>query len=77
MCVSSCIVPGSQHFNGTVLQNPVGAFRVIPYHARKAIPLPKNILDFVDIELETLDEMEKDEDEGYREDFAFKGMPQS
>lgn len=63
--------------DGTVLQNPVGAFRVIPYHARKAIPLPKNIEDFVDIRIETLVEMEADTDEGYREDFAFKGMAKS
>ena len=39
--------------------------------------LPKNILDFVDITRDTLDEMEDNDDEGYREDLAFLGMPSS
>jgi hypothetical protein len=34
--------------DGTVLKNTIGAFRVIPYHPCKAIPLP-NIFDIIDI----------------------------
>jgi hypothetical protein len=34
--------------DSTVLKNTIGTFRVIPYHPRKAIPLP-NIFDIIDI----------------------------
>lgn len=62
--------------DGAVLQSPVAAFRVIPYFARKSITLPRNIETFVDIAKESLDEMIAEEDDGVREDFIFKGMPQ-
>jgi hypothetical protein len=34
--------------DGTILKNTISAFRVIPYHSRKSIPLP-NIFDTIDI----------------------------
>jgi hypothetical protein len=34
--------------DGTVLKNTISAFRVIPYHPHKSIPLP-NIFDIIDI----------------------------
>jgi hypothetical protein len=63
--------------DGAVFQAPVAQFRVIPYHARRRIKLPKDILDFIDIGRDALDEMEETVDEGYREDLAFSGMPSS
>lgn len=60
--------------DGTVLQSPIAAFRVIPYHARGSIDLPSNIHDLVDIQPDTLKEMEENEDVGYIEDYTFKGM---
>ena len=39
----------------TVLHRPIAAFRVIPYFARKSLPLPK---DFIDIDTARLREME-------------------
>ena len=63
--------------DGSVLQNAVGAFRVIPYLARKSITIPRSIEDFVDIRKETLAEMEQEDDIGTREDYTFKGMPKS
>lgn len=61
--------------DGSVLQSPAAAFRVIPYHARKSIKLPSNIETFVDVRKETLEEMTNDDDDGIREDFIFRGMP--
>ena len=60
-----------------MLQSPQAAFRVIPYYARKSIPIPKDIEKFVDVRKETLELMENENDEGLREDFIFKGMPTS
>ena len=45
--------------DGTVLHRPVAAFRVIPYFARKSIPLPKN---FIDIDTARLRELEMTDD---------------
>ena len=45
--------------NGTVLHRPVATFRVIPYFARKSIPLPKN---FIDIDTARLQEFEMTND---------------
>ena len=43
----------------TVLHRPIAAFRVIPYFARKSLPLPK---DFIDIDTARLREMESMDD---------------
>ena len=61
--------------DGTVLQWPAAAFRIIPYHARKRIELPPNIHDFVDVSSKALGEMRESSEAGNVEDFAFKGMP--
>ena len=63
--------------DGTVLQSPSAAFRVIPYHARKRIELPANVHEFIDISSRTLREMRESREEGYVEDLAFKGMPEN
>jgi hypothetical protein len=41
---------------GSVLHRPIAAFRVVPYFARKLIPLPDN---FMDIDYKRLDELQK------------------
>ena len=63
--------------DGTVLQWPAAAFRIIPYHARKRIELPPNIHDFVDVSSRALGEMRESSEAGNVEDFAFKGMPEN
>ena len=63
--------------DGTVLQWPAAAFRVIPYHARKRIELPPNVHEFVDVTSEELGRMRNSNDTGDMEDFAFKGMPET
>jgi hypothetical protein len=45
--------------DGSVPHRPVAAFRVIPYFARKSIPLPDN---FIDIDTKRLRELEESED---------------
>ena len=46
--------------NGSVFDRPVAAFRVVPYFARKSIPLPK-LNDFLDIPTDWLQRYEKDQ----------------
>jgi hypothetical protein len=45
--------------DGSVLHRPIAAFRVIPYFARKAIPLPR---DFLDIDTARLRQLEQSTD---------------
>jgi hypothetical protein len=54
--------------NRFVFHRPVAAFRLLPYLARKSIPLPPN---FLDIDLECLEALQKtsDVDEDIDEDF--------
>ena len=72
--------------DGSTLHRPVAAFRLVPYFARKSIPLPEN---FADIDTARLREMEetadidedyavlaedkKDEDESDKEEHASEG----
>lgn len=44
--------------NGAVLHNKIGAFRVLPYYAREKIDIPKNILEIIDISVESLQRIE-------------------
>ena len=44
--------------DGATLHQPVAEFRVIPYHARKAIQLPDNIHDLIDISANRLAQLE-------------------
>ena len=64
--------------DGTVYGSPVGAFRLVPFHARRKITLPKKIHDVIDlgpVELEKLSK--KTTDSAPLPDVAFKGMPKS
>src|ERR1700727_1606156 len=45
--------------DGSVLHRPIAAFRVIPYFARKSIPLPDNILEVLDIDADRLQQLEE------------------
>lgn len=44
--------------DGTVLDRPLAAFRLVPYFARRSIPLP-DLDDFIDISSSRLSEMEE------------------
>jgi hypothetical protein len=58
--------------DGTVLKNTIGAFRVIPYHPCKAIPLP-NIFDIIDItctELRQCEQLNEEDDKFNAEDWT-------
>ena len=47
--------------DGSVWQEMVAAFRVLPYTARQAIALPGNVEDWIDIGPEKLKELVSDE----------------
>lgn len=62
--------------DGSVYQNKVGAFRVIPYHARKSIELPCIPNQGFDLREEELQELVESDDTGEEvyDDLNFKGM---
>jgi hypothetical protein len=50
--------------DGTVLHRPIAAFRLLPYFARKSIPLPPDIIDIDDTRLQEMEHsLDADRDE--------------
>jgi hypothetical protein len=62
--------------DGTVSQQKVGAFRVIPYFARTRIEVPNNIYEWIDVSKEALQRIENspEENDGGVKDFGFEGV---
>jgi hypothetical protein len=55
--------------DGTVLHHPIAAFRLLPYFARKSIPLPPDIIDIDDTRLREMEHSlvaDGDEEETYQ-----------
>ena len=63
--------------DGSVYQNKVGAFRVIPYYPRKAIAVGKDGNTGFDLDEAVIQELAKstDEDNGNYVDYNFESMP--
>ena len=62
--------------DGSVAQNKVGAFKIIPYFARTKIVLPDNIFEVIDLNRESLDKLDEEglEDRINSNDYYFEGV---
>ena len=62
--------------DGAVLQQKVGAFRVIPYFARQKLELPENFLDLLDVSRAGLERIKSADEEAEvpDKDFSFDGV---
>ena len=62
--------------DGSVWQSKIGAFRVIPYFARKKIDLPENLDNIINADNEILNEIENTglEDSPDSRDYNFEGV---